>query len=212
MTFKEFHNTLQSFIVFSNKNIEGIYRSIDRRRLYEWNKKGYITMLRNGYYVFNEFTDSPYISLLTSNLIYEPSYISNEFALSYYGIIPEAVFSVTAVTTKKTATIETPLGSFYYRNIKAPLFKGYTFIQVPFYMDGKILERSVMMAMPEKALFDFFYYKTNILTIAEIEAYRFDADSIKSLNRKELDNYLSFTKNKSCIENINLILSYYDNI
>ena len=210
MTFLEFHKAMASFIIFSNKNIVGMFRSIDRRRLYEWNKKGYITLLKNGYYIFNEFLEVPNISFLAANCIYEPSYISCEYALSYYSIIPESVFTITSVSTKKTADFKTQIGDFTYRNIKPALFTGYDFIKVPFYPKGKMLERSVLIASPEKAFFDYIYYISGRLTEKDIEELRFDDDSIKKMNRKILKKYLSQVKNYNCKKNLNLIFSYYD--
>ena len=210
MTFLEFHKAMASFIVFSNKDIMGIFRSIDRRRLYEWNKKGYITLLKNGYYIFTNFLEVPNVSFLVANCIYEPSYISCEYALSYYSIIPESVFTITSVSSKKTANFKTRVGDFTYRNIKPSLFTGYDFVKIHFYPEGKILKRSVLIASPEKAFFDYIYYKSGNLTEKDIEEFRFDADSVKKMDRKILKKYLTHVKNTNCKKNLNLIYSYYD--
>ena len=48
------------------------------------------------------YTDNSNISgLYVANAIYGPSYISFDTALSYWGMIPEAVYSVTSATTQK---------------------------------------------------------------------------------------------------------------
>ena len=39
---------------------------------------------------------------MVANKIYSPSYISLETALSYYGLIPESVYALTSVSTRKT--------------------------------------------------------------------------------------------------------------
>jgi hypothetical protein len=52
-----------------------------------------------------------------ANPLYGPSYISLEYALSYYGLIPERVESITSVTTKRSKKFITPLGSFSYEHI-----------------------------------------------------------------------------------------------
>jgi predicted transcriptional regulator of viral defense system len=60
-----------------------------------------------------------------ANKIYEPSYVSLEFALSYHGVIPEAVYEITSVTTKATRRFETLGKVFSYRKIKKAAFTGY---------------------------------------------------------------------------------------
>jgi hypothetical protein len=66
-------------------------------------------------------------------------------------------------------------------NNKSTLFTGYNFVKVHFYPEGKKLERSVLIASPEKALFDYIYYKSGNLTKKDIEELRFDSDSIKKM-------------------------------
>ena len=58
------------------------------------------------------------IAYLLAGSIYGPSYISFEFALSYYGLIPEAVHVVTCASfeKKKKKTYDTIFGTFTYRN------------------------------------------------------------------------------------------------
>lgn len=43
---------------------------------------------------------------LLANAIYGPSYLSFEFALSYHGLIPEAVYTYTSATFKKKKSIQ----------------------------------------------------------------------------------------------------------
>ncbi len=52
-----------------------------------------------------------------ANKIYGPSYISFEFALSFYGLIPERVATVTSAVYNKNKDkfFETPVGNFLYR-------------------------------------------------------------------------------------------------
>ena len=46
-------------------------------------------------------TDRNVPAYLLAGSIYGPSYISFEYALSYYGMIPEAVYTVTCATFEK---------------------------------------------------------------------------------------------------------------
>ena len=62
-------------------------------------------------------TDRNAPAYLLAGSIYGPSYISFEYALSRYGLIPEAVYAVTCATfeKKKKKKYETPFGTFTYR-------------------------------------------------------------------------------------------------
>src|SRR3989338_1133165 len=64
-----------------------------------WKKNGYIGTLKRGLYYFvekKEFITPQEVSFL----ICQPSYISLEWALDSYGIIPDIAHSITAITTK----------------------------------------------------------------------------------------------------------------
>src|SRR3972149_3452832 len=56
-----------------------------------WRKKDLIVPLKRGLYCFSDGKEK-LLPELVSALLYEPSYLSMEFALSYYGFIPEMVF------------------------------------------------------------------------------------------------------------------------
>lgn len=62
---------------------------------------------------------------LLANILYQPSYISLEFALSYYSLIPESVYLITSVTTKPTREFAVGKLFFSYQTIKKQAFVGY---------------------------------------------------------------------------------------
>ena len=61
---------------------------------------------------------------LLAGSIYGPSYISCEFALGIYGMIPEAVYTVTCASfdKKKKKRYVTPFGTFTYRDVPSDAF------------------------------------------------------------------------------------------
>lgn len=85
-----------------------------------------------------------------ANLLYRPSYLSFEHALGRYGIIPEMTYAITSATTKPTRTFQVEGKTFSYLTIKPTAFTGYA----PTQQSGRI----VLIAEPEKALVDFFYF------------------------------------------------------
>lgn len=112
-------------------------------------KKGVIIRVKKGLYIFGEaYRRQPYSRELLANLMYGPSYISLEYALHYYGLIPERSEAMTSVTSGRSRKFITPVGSFIYRGIPVKAF--------PMGMDRIELEdgRAFLIANPEKALAD----------------------------------------------------------
>ena len=87
-------------------------------------RKGVIIRVKKGIYIFGEdYRRRPYSREILANLIYGPSYISLEYALHYFGLIPERVEAVTSVTTGRSRRYATPIGLFRYRMIPLPAFR-----------------------------------------------------------------------------------------
>src|SRR3989338_10929515 len=116
--------------------------------LHRYKKRGFILNIKRGLYVF---PDALPPDLYIANKLYSPSYISLEFALSYYGVIPETVYEITSVSPKATRRFEA-LGKVYsYHRIKKTAFTGYA-VQ-------KQKGFSFAIADPEKAFVDTLYYR-----------------------------------------------------
>jgi predicted transcriptional regulator of viral defense system len=77
---------------------------------------GAVIRVKKGLYVFGrDLRRRPYSRELLANLIYGPSFVSLDTALSFHGLIPERVEAVTSVTSKRPKRFETPVGMFIYR-------------------------------------------------------------------------------------------------
>lgn len=152
-------------------------------------KRGFIIRIKKGLYIFgDEYRRKPYSREILANLIYGPSYISFDFALQYYGLIPERVEALTSVTTGRSRRFFTPVGLFTYRKIPLQAFRmGMDRVEIG---DG----RAFLMATPEKALAD----KVNdsrgagIQTQKELYGYleenlRIDPVALRDLNPAALD-------------------------
>ncbi len=112
-------------------------------------RKGVVIRVKKGIYIFGEdYRRRPFSREILANLIYGPSYISLEYALHYFGLIPERVEAVTSVTTGRSRKYATPVGLFRYRMIPLRAFRiGMDRVELD---DG----RSFLIATPEKALAD----------------------------------------------------------
>mgnify|MGYP001570412526 CR=1 FL=1 len=142
-----------------------------------WLKRGHLIPLKRGVYLLNEDLRKKPLSMgFISNFLLSPSYVSLEYALGYYDIIPEKVTVYTSVTSKKTTTYNTPIGTFEYRSVKESVFGGYT----------KMVDsgENYFIAYPEKALLDFFYFHQDLKGVeSEFESYRFQNSEILNFKR-----------------------------
>lgn len=178
---------------------------IGEHQLSLWRKKGYIESVKRGMDVFvsrKRDVSAEEISFF----LYEPSYLSLEYALSYYGIIPEMVFVKTAVTPKTTRTFTNGFGVFSYRHLQPKLFFGYEIKEATF---GKYL-----LAEPEKALLDFLYLNLGkIHDEQDVEALRLNGEELqKRIDPKKLKRYMSEFGIQKLDKIITIILQTYANL
>lgn len=85
-----------------------------------------------------------------ANAIYRPSYISFEYALAYYHLLPEMPYTITSATTKPTRLFTTGRSPFSYRTIKKEAYTGYALL--------KLEQKQFLIAEKEKALVDYLYF------------------------------------------------------
>jgi len=168
MKYVRLRQLFNDFTVFSLNDIRQVEPGFHRRRLNEWQSKGYIKKIIKEYYFFAEKSIHERVLFEIANRIYKPSYVSLETALSYYQLIPESVFGTTSISTKQTYNFLTVLGDFRYRTVKPDFFWGYEII--PY-------EQSVYkIAEPEKALLDYLYLNWNLRSNTDFESLRFNED------------------------------------
>lgn len=131
---------------FTTKDLKDLLEVKNRRTFEETVKKleseKVLTKIERGKYIK---TNSEYSKFELSQFIYGPSYISLETALSYYGLIEQLPFEITAVSTKKSIEKEFEGQTYSYKKINKELFIGYR------------REEDFLIAFPEKAIFDQLY-------------------------------------------------------
>ena len=99
MNYITFRNRFNHYKIFSVNDIKKSFIDFDSRRLVEWQEKGYIRKVINRWYVFSDIEVDDNMRFWIANRIYQPSYVSLESALSYYNLIPEAVYTTTSLTS-----------------------------------------------------------------------------------------------------------------
>ena len=193
MKYFDFRNYFQNYpIINSNNIVNKCNLQTAYNQLNNWTKKGLVIQLKKGLYILNDNDRKTNVSnLFIANQLYYPSYISLEYALSLYELIPETVMNITSVSTKKTAKFKNELGLFTYQKIKTPAFRG--FIQAA---DNNNMK--YFLAEPEKAIIDFIYFNLSKFNKKDKDifgtSYRFQ--NLQILNIKKLLFYTKLFDNK----------------
>lgn len=173
------------------------------KKLSKMENDGALLRLKRGLYVVSpEISGCPLSTGLISNDIYFPSYISRHTALRYYGLIPEAVFTVQAMTVKHSRRFVNSVGRFEYTHISREAFP----IGLTRTTEGGV---RFIIATPEKALCDLIAstsgltlrYKTEALTFLE-DNLRLDMDCLKTMDTNILEQYVEVGKKADSIRTI----------
>lgn len=159
-------------------------------------KRGELIRVKNGFYIIAEKIkkdSTPYAQI--ANLLYGPSYLSFEWALAFYGLIPEGVYVVSSASAVKSKIFSTPIGTFdYFALSHARYVVGIDQLENG---TGKFL-----IATPEKALADLVHMKSQGLNPEQLwldltEGRRIDGDVLKGLNRFRLKEIAGAYRSKS---------------
>ncbi|MBI4653136.1 hypothetical protein HY750_02680 [Candidatus Kuenenbacteria bacterium] len=174
--------------IFSIQDLKLMGYKIIPSQFSSYSKKGQIIKLKNGLYLIADKKNSAIKENMAFKM-YEPSYISLEWALHYYGLIPEMVYNITSISTKATRKFKNYFGLFIYRKIKKMLFWGYK--------KEEKNKQVYLIAEPEKALLDYIYFNlSKIKNDVDIEELRLNPMIIKKLDFKKLKEYAKLFKNK----------------
>ena len=154
MNYQDFRQRFEPMGVFSVMDVLKYERSFDSKQLVGWQDKGYLKKIINRWYCFSTVHADEKLLFFIANKIYSPSYISFESALSWHGLIPEGVYSITSAASIKTNTFKTTIGTFTYRHLKPELMFGYALVSAG--------NKQAKIAEPEKAILDFLYLNPQI--------------------------------------------------
>ena len=144
----------QKYSDYSNP-LDKIKRDADR---------GVLIRLNRGIYETDKNTNP---CLLASSIL-SPSYLSFDFALSYYGLIPERVFSITSASLnlRKNKTFINKFGRYEFSDIPSSAFsEGITYLEEGEYM--------VKIATKEKAICDSLCKWRVVQSIKELKELLF---------------------------------------
>ena len=145
-------------------------------QLYRWSRAGKLIPLRRGMYTLaDRYRHVPVPPATLANALCFPSYLSGLWALSFYGLIPEAVPVHTSVTTRGPADFENAVGMFHYTAIKRSFFFGYHTVSVA--------GSEALVATAEKALLDLFHLHTGEWDRGRMTEMRFQQTEVVDRDR-----------------------------
>lgn len=164
-------------------------------------KNNDLIRLKNGFYLITDkITQGTSIIIpyeQVANLLYGPSYVSLEWALSFYGMIPERVHTVTSMTLGRKKEFHTSVGDFTYTTLSEESYAiGITQKKSSDFPGG------FLIAAPEKALVDLVFKTCKGLTKQELyvellESKRLDPDLLSKLDKNLLREIASTYHSKS---------------
>lgn len=187
------HASLKSMLrSYANPN-DKIHRLIADKQL---------ILLKKGLYFFSsDLVGKSPSSILIANHLIGPSYISLEYALSYYQAIPERVYIVTSICSKQKKTIDTPIGRFTYSKIPKPYYS-LGLKQIP--CDNGLFG---IIASPEKALIDTIITTKGLIFRSMkdvsnflVEDMRIDEDWLRKLNISLIQQLLELAPKKNSLQ------------
>jgi hypothetical protein len=173
------HGTMLSILGEYRSPNDKIVRMID---------DGFLQPIRKGLYaVSSEITGIPLSLPLVANLLYGPSYVSMDYALSHYGIIPERVIELTSMTTKRGKVYDLPVGRFSYTHSPPELYS------IGIERVENADKTGFLMASQEKALCDKLIFTRNLNVRSQrvlqellFDDLRIDEDSLLTFNTEVL--------------------------
>jgi predicted transcriptional regulator of viral defense system len=200
MQFINFQNQFSIYPVFSLQAVRKVFSDFSYRQLDRWEKKGYLKKVKRGFYCFSTQNANQNFLFYAANKIYAPSYVSLETALKHYGFIPEELFQITSVSTKKTANFETSVGNFSYRQIKPSIFWGYRLVEFG--------QQKILLAEPEKAVLDYLYIHPKLKTAEDFFGMRINVDEFRNeINLEKFQKYLETFNNKQLSKRASVFLT-----
>ena len=148
---------------------------------------GEIIRLKPGLFLLApEFRKTHPHPFVVAAMLHFPSHVSLESALSHHGLIPEAVYQVSSVTSARSRTFETPVGVFTFKRVPAADPRaGVQALKI----DGRSW---AFVATPVRAIADLIYTRKQVNWERDglaflTESMRIEWDDLKKVSFESLD-------------------------
>lgn len=157
--------------------------------LQRWEKYGVVARLTKGLY---RVVDTNMDDFEVANRLIEPSYVSLETALNFYGILSQFPYVITSVTTRKAKRVIVEGKEYEYTKLANNLYWGYEKTD------------SWLMAVPEKAVVDQLYLVAKGLRSAPVDEW-----DMSLVNKSRLADYcrrIKFAPFIKLVKNLKLMI------
>lgn len=202
MNFETFRHTFSGNQMITLDDILIRFPDIDRKILTRWVSSKKLIHLRRGMYMLPWIEADNHWREQCANALVTPSYISLEYALSLYGLIPEEVITLTSITTKKTQSCSLEkYGRYTYRSIIPRAFTGYKLLT-----DKSV---SITCATPSKSIVDYLYFHPDYKNEEDFTEWRIHREIVKeACSREELRTMAKIFLNKRLTTQVENFISY----
>lgn len=170
-------------------------------QLSRWVDSGKISQVRREWYLIEKPYRLKEVPIpVIANSVVHPSYLSLDWALQYYEMIPEYVPNPTSITTARGFQFVSQDRLFIYHHVQPSFFVGYTRVESN--------SHKINIAHPEKALLDKIYLF--------IQRNKFSLDWLNELRLQNLDrfninrfkSFLQKTNKKGLSEVVRMTIQY----
>jgi len=160
-------------VFFDVVDAKKIFKTRKEKTLYELlqrlEKSGVINRIKKGKY---HFSLRDYNDFELANFLVNPSYVSLESALSFYGILPQFPYTITSVTPLKSKKIIYQEKEYEFNHLEKKYFFGF------------IKKERFLIATPEKALLDELYFvakKLREIQLSDLDLSLIDKKKFRNL-------------------------------
>lgn len=165
-------------------------------------QESYLLPIKKDFYLIQNLNRKLALNLFEiAPLIYGPSCISFESALSHFGWIPEAVRTTTCACVKRKKEFETPVGVFSYERIPIEIFSvGIT---------QQIYESTTLfIASPIKAIADMIYARKRTWSTIDhlCEDLRIEFENIETIDKELILELIKFYPCSRVKDTLSIIL------
>jgi predicted transcriptional regulator of viral defense system len=191
--------TIPYFTIEGFRQVVGLNSSDQAARnlLHRWSKAGHLVQLKNGVYMTRTFYEQhrgDYLfSAAVSAILIPQSYLSLEFILQRHNLLTEVTYPITCITLKVTRRIVNEIGTYWYRNIRPDLYRGFIISE---YFGIRVAQATL-----GKALFDYLYfrplpaaYRSMKLNLAE--EMRLNLDELSGTDRDEFAKFVEESQSR----------------
>jgi hypothetical protein len=164
--------------------------------------KGEILRLKPGLFLLaKKFCKTHAHPFVIAGMLHSPSHVSLESALSHHGLIPEALFQVSCVTSARSRSYKTPVGVFSFQRVPLNYLRAGV-------ESLKIDKNSwAFIATPLRAIADLVYLRREVRWEIEglsflTESMRIEIEDLRNMSLKGIDDLCESFRNKRTLDYI----------